>query len=611
MLFKEFFKTVKEGKSTTVSKSSTIYILNEEKFNQLKKHVDMVENLEIPYRNKLFCEECKDERFQLLHKFIKKNEEGEKEEAALLIKKIPKRAQPICKQCHNEAVILLKHVVEILPEINYSDFYTTSKAAYAFNKVVAGDEIDSYNILNSKVRIIQTPEGIKYYDMETLNQTMGNKERQVIADITQIMKTKGTQIEESYQIIKETCENKNLDPIKIQKFFNDYYLKLGDLQYLIQDESITDIFVFANGRVSLSHQNYGLMECTLCFTPVGLKSLSLAYERISGKPFSYTSPYSVFYWDDENVRISIVGYVANYTSMPELAIRKFPTYPWSILELIKRGSLNCEMAAMLNIFVYSGASIIIGGDKGGGKSTLMQSFLYMIPKLDRKLAILTDREIHKWFYENDFRISELRVHSGDETSAQGIPIKDAVSFMLIFGDSRLTIFNEIKYVEEARPFFGTTAVAGVNSIVTTIHAGSSEGILHRLIYSFDLDPEAIRNIDFIVMALPEKDLKGNIKRMVSRVTEIQKFKRNPLEEEKLVDIAKYNKIKEKWHIDLENSIFITKIEERFGLTKKEVLKLHHDLTTFYELMYKEHIKGKIDNLKLAYYVEQFFKEWKP
>ncbi len=611
MLFKEFFKSVKEGKALTVSKGSTIYILKEQKFNQLKKHIAMVENLNVPYRTEVFCGECRDERFQLLHKFIKKNEEGEKEEATLLIKKIPKRAQPVCKQCYKEAVITFKRVVDALPELNYSDFYATSKAAYTFNKIITGKVIESYNVLNSKVKIIETPEGVKYYDIETLNQKMGNKERQVIADIIEIMKTKGAIINEASQIIRSVCKNKGVDPIKIQKFFNDYFLKLGDLQYIIPDEAITDIFVFANGRVSLNHYDYGLIECTLCFTPVGLKSLSLAYERISGKPFSYTSPYSVFYWDTENVRISIAGYVANYTSMPELAIRKFPTYPWSILELIKRQSLNSEMAALLNLFVFSGASIIIGGDKGGGKSTLMQAFLYMIPKLDRKLAILTDREIHKWFYENDFRISELRVHTGDETSAQGIPIKDAVSFMLIFGESRLTIFNEIKYVEEARPFFGTTAVAGVNSIVTTIHAGSPSGILHRLIYSFDLDPEAIRNIDFIIMALPEKDLKGNLKRRISQVTEVLKFKRNPLEEEKLLDIVTYDKIKGEWQINLEKSNFITKIGERFGLTKKEVLELHHDLASFYEHLYQEYINGKVDNLELADYVEQFFKEWKP
>ena len=95
------------------------------------------------------------------------------------------------------------------------------------------------------------------------------------------------------------------------------------------------------------------------------------------------------------------------------------------------------------------------------------------------------------------------------------------------------------------------------------------------------------------------------------ISEIQKFRRNPLEEEKLLDIAKYDKIKGEWQINLEKSNFITKIGERFGLTKKEVLKLHSDLTSFYERMYEKFINGDVDNLELAQYVELFFKEWKP
>ncbi len=457
------------------------------------------------------------------------------------------------------------------------------------------------------MRIIEAPDGRLYYDITPQSQMLNLNERTVLAAVLEEAQRGAMNLDEAKGMLSQMCRETGIPEKRLIGFLESYLYSFGDLHYFLLDENLTDIFVFASGRVVVEHYDFSTMECTLRFTREGLEALALAYERITGKTFSMSSPTSVYFWDELNCRISAAGYVANFYTVPEFAIRKWPSEPWSALELIRRGSLSFRLAALLNLAVYAGLAIIIAGDKGGGKSTILNALLFMIPRRSRKLAILTDREIHSWFYKNDFRISELRVHTGESVTSQGVPIRQAVNFMLVFGEARLTIFNEIKFKEEAAPFFGTTAVAGVNSIATTMHASSPEGIIHRLIYSFDLNPEAIRNIDLIVMAEPKRDITGRLRRAVTRVAEIQPFRRNPLEEEKMIDIAKFNGTD--WDFMLDSSHLVKKVAERFSLSEDDVLLLIDDLEEKYRELFRRKAEVKLDRVEIPEEIEEFFRRW--
>ncbi len=606
---KELRKIFELAKSEhpTIVRGATVHILKEEKLREVREYLSKLERIEIYHENEIFCRECSVKRQGLLVKFVEALRSGEKNKAVQMIEEIPAESARLCKKCTTIAREQLNDLLESFPDITLADFTATSKAAYTYKEEIIGREIQRYMVGDAEVRIIETPDGRLCYDITPPSQNLTLQERSVLAEILETSAERALTLQETIALLERVCTERGLSSRRLDRFLNCYLHGFGDLQYMIEDENLTDIFVFTNGRITVEHYDYSSMECTLRFTREGLEALALAYERITSKTFSMSSPVSVYFWDEHNCRISAAGYVANFSTIPEFTIRKWPSEPWSVLELIRRGSLSFRLAALLNLAVYSGMAIIIAGDKGGGKSTLLNALLFMIPRRSRKLAILTDREIHSWFYKNDFRISELRVHTGNSITSQGVPISQAVNFMLVFGEAKLTIFNEIKFKEEAAPFFGTTAVAGVNSIATTMHASSPEGIIHRLIYSFELNPEAVRNIDLIVMAEPRRDLAGRLRRAVTRVTEIQPFKRNPLEEGKMKDIARFNG--EDWDFMLDSSHFVKRVAERFSLSEDDVLSLLDDLEEKYRELFRRKAEGRLRRVEIPDEIEEFFRRW--
>lgn len=606
-IFKEVYRNLLEGNDAVVSRGEIKYFLNnKEKEEALKKFISALSAASIHFETGPHCLPCRDRRVSFFVDFVAAAEEGDREKLHALISMLPSESFKGCRRCTEKAREELVKLIEAMPDISLSDFTIAPSAALSMRQEVHGEVVESYTVRDATVRIIEH-RGEYYYDIVTPIFTLNLRERSAISEALEIMKRKAISVSNAEPVIRSVCAERGVPYQKVASIFDTYYRKMGDIQYLIEDTNLTDIFINSQGRVVVVHYDYGEMDTTLTLTKEGLRTLAASYERLSGKPFDSSSPYSVFFWDEHNARISIAGYVANYSGVPELAIRIWPPEPWNVLELVRRGSLDLRCAALVNLLVYSGCAFIVGGDRGGGKSTFLQATLFMLPRKSRKVAILTDREIHRFFYENDFRISELRVHTGDAVSSQGIPIKDAVSFMLVFGESQLILFNEIKYREEAKPFFGTTAVAGMSSIATTMHADDPEGILHRLIYSFDLDPEAIRNIDFIIMTQVLRDVTGRRRRALTRISEILSFRKNPLHEGRILDLVRFNG--ESWDISLERSEYLERLREKWGMSKREMDSLYGDLIEFYEEKYREHLAGKLSSLDLVEQVEIFFKSW--
>ena len=65
---------------------------------------------------------------------------------------------------------------------------------------------------------------------------------------------------------------------------------------------------------------------------------------------------------------------------PIVTIRKFPEKPMTIEQLIKFGSLNREVANVLEEMVKAKYNIFICGGTGSGKTTFLNALSNFIPK---------------------------------------------------------------------------------------------------------------------------------------------------------------------------------------------------------------------------------------
>ncbi len=490
------------------------------------------------------CDGCIPEREKNLSRAVTSLKRGKHRKAQKYLKDIVIKDYTQCKGCETVTFDIVSRLEEVLEltQISVTDF-TRTPVITSFSKyfpekyrVEEEYEVPIPGGLSFRVRLLDTERGI-YYDPLLPVESLGIKGMNTLNKAIK-------KIGESSSP-RKTMENE-LDEGTLLSVANNYLYGLGNIQYLIYDKKLTDIYIYPSGAVDVSSYDRD-MECTLKLTSRGLEDLASSYRRLTGEYFFESNPLSIYFWEKHNCRISAIGYTGNYTKKPDFAIRIWPEKPWHILNFVHVGSMDFETAAILTAAANFGVGAIIGGGRGTGKSTMLQTFLFMVPRHARKIGLFTAREIHSWFTERRFRISEMRVHTGDEVSSRGVPISRAVKQMLVHGESSYILFNEIKYREEAIPFFTAAAAAGMSSLLTTLHTDSAEGVVQRLLLDFDIPVTALRTIRWIPMTILDRKAGSAYKhRVFGDLVEILPFKEDPLKEDKIKHLITYDAKREAW-----------------------------------------------------------------
>ena len=110
-------------------------------------------------------------------------------------------------------------------------------------------------------------------------------------------------------------------------------------------------------------------------------------------------------------------------------IRKFRENPYTIIDLIKNGTVSAEIAAYLWLLVEHGRSIMICGATASGKTTLLNS-LSMFIKPEMKVVTIEE-------------VRELRLHEN------WIPMVPRPSYQP--GVTEITLFDLLKASLRQRP----------------------------------------------------------------------------------------------------------------------------------------------------------------
>lgn len=301
---------------------------------------------------------------------------------------------------------------------------------------------------------------------------------------------------------------------KILYYIHRDFVGLNEIEPLMQDPNIEDISCDGVGiPLFIIHRKYGSIKSNIVYNDEKiLKDFVVKLAERCGRFVSYAEPLlDGTLPEGSRVQATFSGDVT--TKGPSFTIRKFVPEPYSPVDLMDKKTVDSELLAYLWLAVENGASILISGGAGTGKTTLLNVLLMFIPAESKIISIEDTRELNIP-HEN------------------WIPAVTRVGFAKGFGE--VTMFDLLKesfrqtpdYVvvgevrgKEAYVMFQGMA-SGIPAI-GTMHAGRVEDVIYRLeTPPINLSPSLIDTLDMVIVMVHARE-KGESARRVKEIVEIE------------------------------------------------------------------------------------------
>lgn len=128
---------------------------------------------------------------------------------------------------------------------------------------------------------------------------------------------------------------------------------------------------------------------------------------------------------------------------PTMTIRKFPSEPMTMSDLIGKGALHEEAAELLQQLVRSKFNIFIGGGTGSGKTTFLNALSQFIPPDERIITIEDSAELQIVTVPN---LVSLETRNANTEGKGEISIRDLIKSSLRMRPNRIVI-GEVRGAE--------------------------------------------------------------------------------------------------------------------------------------------------------------------
>ncbi|MEM5778452.1 MAG: ATPase, T2SS/T4P/T4SS family [Candidatus Aenigmatarchaeota archaeon] len=302
--------------------------------------------------------------------------------------------------------------------------------------------------------------------------------------------------------------------LKILYYVQRNFVGLNEIEPLMQDPYIEDISCDGIGiPIYIIHRRYGSIKTNIVFSDAKkLKEFVVKLAERSGRFISYAEPLlDGTLPDGSRVQATFASDVT--TRGPSFTIRKFVQEPLSPIDLLNKKTVNSEILAYLWLAVENGASILIAGGVGTGKTTLLNALLMFVPSEAKIISIEDTRELNLP-HEN------------------WVPAVTRVGFAKGYGEVNMfdllkeafrqtpsyVIVGEVRGAEAYVMFQGMAA--GIPAM-GTMHAGRVDDVIYRLqTPPINLSPTLIDTLDIVIIMIHTRE-KGESARRMKEIVEIE------------------------------------------------------------------------------------------
>lgn len=189
------------------------------------------------------------------------------------------------------------------------------------------------------------------------------------------------------QILSSTTENASESArTRVQAELHSW----GPLQALMPDESITEILI--NGPSAIWVERSGRLERhpDCFFSDLSYRNF---LDRLSHAAHTHiTTEFPCADGRFGDFRLSLVG--AELTQgLPHLTLRRHPKNPWSFEKLSEKKWCSAENISFFSRLVTERKNFLVVGPTGSGKTSVLNSFLNLMPENERLVVIEDTSEI--------------------------------------------------------------------------------------------------------------------------------------------------------------------------------------------------------------------------
>ena len=308
-----------------------------------------------------------------------------------------------------------------------------------------------------------------------------------------------------------------ISPESLVKEVYDEALRLGPLEDLLADDSVTEIMV--NGHDQVYVEKHGKLVLT-DLTFMDDTSVLAIIERIVspiGRRIDESQPYVDARLPDGS-RVNAIIHPLSLTG-PCLTIRKFSRDPFTDADLIRFGTMTASAAEFLRVCVQLRKNIVVSGGTGSGKTTFLNVLSGYLPEDDRIVTIEDAAELRL----TQSHVVRLEARPPNIEGRGAITIRDLVRNALRMRPDRIVV-GECRGGEALDMLQAMNT--GHDGSLTTVHANAPRDVISRLetmvlMSGMELPVRAIREqIASAVDMIAHESRLSDGSRKITKITEV-------------------------------------------------------------------------------------------
>lgn len=276
-------------------------------------------------------------------------------------------------------------------------------------------------------------------------------------------------------LINEYFPNLDEDTINLlMAYLIQQNIGLGEIEILLKDSGLEEIVINGSHEpVWVYHKKHGWLKTNVIIpTEQRIRHFSTMIGRDIGKEITLLNPLMDAHLktgDRVNATLSPISTMGN-----TITIRKFADKPWSIIDLIKIGTINFEGAALIWLGIQNELSMIVAGGTGSGKTSFLNAVSNFFPANQRIITIEDTRELE---LPGSAHWVAMESRLANPEGKGEVSMLDLVVNALRQRPDRI-IVGEIRRKREAEVLF--EAMHTGHSVYGTIHANNVEETFDRL-----------------------------------------------------------------------------------------------------------------------------------